>query len=37
MDGKYDIFISYSNIDADIANKIYAYLSDAGLECFIDR
>jgi TPR repeat protein len=37
MDGKYDIFISYSHIDADIANKIYAYLSDAGLECFIDR
>lgn len=33
---RYDIFISYSRKDAEIANKIYEVLTSAGLSCFID-
>lgn len=37
MGAKYDVFISYSHVDADIANKIYEFLTASGLKCFIDR
>lgn len=37
MGAKYDVFISYSHFDADIANKIYEFLTASGLKCFIDR
>lgn len=37
MDTHFDIFISYSHADSDIADKIFKYLSTAGLSCFIDR
>lgn len=37
MGAKYDVFISYSHVDADIANKIYRHLTVSGLKCFIDR
>lgn len=32
----YDVFISYSRKDSEIANKIYNTLTSAGLTCFID-
>ena len=34
---KYDIFISYSRKDSEIAEKIYQTLTEAGMSCFIDR
>ena len=34
---KYDVFISYSRKDKDIADKIYACLTHAGFSCFMDR
>lgn len=33
---QYDVFISYSRKDSEVANKIYDTLSSAGLSCFID-
>ena len=35
--GKYDIFISYSRKDTEIANKICHALDNAGINYFIDR
>ena len=34
---KYDVFISYSRKDRDVADKIYDCLTRAGFNCFIDR
>ena len=34
---KYDVFISYSWDDIDIAKKIYAALNNAGLKCCFDK
>ena len=33
----YDVFISYSRKDTEIANRILSALEDVGLHCFIDR
>ena len=33
----YDVFISYSRKDSDVADKIYDALTAEGLTCFIDR
>ena len=32
----YDVFISYSRKDSEVANQIYNALSGAGIKCFID-
>ena len=34
---KYDVFISYSRKDSEIAEKIYQTLTQEGMTCFIDR
>ena len=34
---KYDVFISYSWNDIDIAKEIYAALENAGLKCCFDK
>lgn len=34
---KYDVFISYSWDDIDIAKKIYSALNNAGLKCCFDK
>ena len=34
---KYDVFISYSRKDSEIAEKIFQTLTQDGLSCFIDR
>lgn len=34
---KYDVFISYSRKDSEVADKIYRTLEDAGISCFIDK
>jgi hypothetical protein len=33
----YDVFISYSRKDSDVANRIYDALAAEGITCFIDR
>jgi hypothetical protein len=37
MDTKYDVFISYSRKDTEVANKICAALQKNGITFFIDR
>ena len=34
---EYDVFISYSRKDSEIANRIYDALTSEGISCFIDR
>lgn len=34
---EYDVFISYSRKDSEIANRIYDALTAEGISCFIDR
>ena len=34
---KYDVFISYSWNDVDIAKEIYEAIIDAGLKCCFDK
>ncbi len=36
MEADYDVFISYSRKDSEMADKIYDALSKAGIKCFID-
>ena len=37
MDQKYDVFISYSRKDTEIAERICAALQNNGITYFIDR
>ena len=37
MEYKYDVFISYSRKDTEVADKICSALDRAGLSYFIDR
>lgn len=37
MEKKYDIFISYSWADSEIATRIYQYLTKAGFSCCYDK
>lgn len=34
---KYDVFISYSRKDSEVADRVYNALTQAGISCFIDR
>ena len=35
MTQQYDVFISYSHLDSQLANSIYSKLNNAGLRCFL--
>lgn len=37
MNYRYDIFISYSHKDFEVAESICKALSDAGISCFFDN
>jgi hypothetical protein len=37
MTPQYDVFISYSHLDNELANSLYSKLKSAGLRCFLSE